>query len=72
MKRDKAIEKWTRYLNPRIRETSTTWKILSLTRTTDQAQEDLHQGEGEEEECDRTTQNNSVLSPKPVHVAIKQ
>jgi hypothetical protein len=23
-------------------------------------------------ECDRTTQNNSVLSPKPVHVAIKQ
>jgi hypothetical protein len=22
--------------------------------------------------CDRTTQNNSVLSPKPVHVAIKQ
>jgi hypothetical protein len=72
MKRDKAIEKWTRDLNPRIRETSTTWKILSLTRTTDQAQEDLHQGEGEEEECDRTTQNNSVLSPKPVHVAIKQ
>jgi hypothetical protein len=23
-------------------------------------------------ECDRTAQNNSVLSPKPVHVAIKQ
>jgi hypothetical protein len=22
--------------------------------------------------CDRTAQNNSVLSPKPVHVAIKQ
>jgi hypothetical protein len=22
--------------------------------------------------CDRTTQNNSVLSPKPVHMAIKQ
>jgi hypothetical protein len=23
-------------------------------------------------QCDRTAQNNSVLSPKPVHVAIKQ
>jgi hypothetical protein len=23
-------------------------------------------------ECDRTAQNSSVLSPKPVHVAIKQ
>jgi hypothetical protein len=22
--------------------------------------------------CDRTTQNNSVLSPKPIHVAINQ
>jgi hypothetical protein len=22
--------------------------------------------------CDRTAQNNSVLSPKPVHLAIKQ
>jgi hypothetical protein len=22
--------------------------------------------------CDRTAQNNSILSPKPVHVAIKQ
>jgi hypothetical protein len=22
--------------------------------------------------CDRTAQNNSVLSPKPVHMAIKQ
>jgi hypothetical protein len=22
--------------------------------------------------CDRTAQNSSVLSPKPVHVAIKQ
>jgi hypothetical protein len=25
-----------------------------------------------EEVCDRTAQNNSVLSPKPVHVSIKQ
>jgi hypothetical protein len=24
------------------------------------------------DECDRTAQNSSVLSPKPVHVAIKQ
>jgi hypothetical protein len=23
-------------------------------------------------DCDRTAQNNSVLSPKPVHMAIKQ
>jgi hypothetical protein len=29
----------------------------------------IRAGEGD---CDRTTQNNSVLSPKPVHVAIKQ
>jgi hypothetical protein len=26
----------------------------------------------EQERCDRTAQNNSVLSPKPVHLAIKQ
>jgi hypothetical protein len=30
-----------------------------------------HQAFGEYQ-CDRTTQNNFVLSPKPVHVAIKQ
>jgi hypothetical protein len=36
--------------NPRIHETSITWKILSLTRTVDQAQEeDSHPREGEEE-----------------------
>jgi hypothetical protein len=50
MKRDKATEKGLGDLNPRIRETSTTWKILSLTGTIDQAQEeDLHPGEGEED-----------------------
>jgi hypothetical protein len=55
MKHDKAIEKWHGDLNPRIRGTSTMWKILSLTRTTDQAQEgDLHPGEGEGERTPET------------------
>jgi hypothetical protein len=43
MKHDKATEKWHKDLNPRICEISTVWRILSLTRTTDQTQEeDLH------------------------------
>jgi hypothetical protein len=51
MKHDKAIEKWLGDHNLRIHETSTTWKILSLTRTIDQAKdEDSHPGEGEKEE----------------------
>jgi hypothetical protein len=54
MKHDMATEKWIGDRNPRIYETSTMYKILSLTRTTDQAQEeDLHPGEGEEEEDPR-------------------
>jgi hypothetical protein len=54
MKHDKAIEKWLGDPNRRIHETSTTWKILSMNRTVDQAQEeDLHPGEGEEEEDPR-------------------
>jgi hypothetical protein len=41
--------------NPRIHETSTMWKILSLTRTADRAQEeDSHPVEGEEEEDPET------------------
>jgi hypothetical protein len=35
MQHDNAIEKWLGDLNPRIHKTSTTWKILSLTKTTD-------------------------------------
>jgi hypothetical protein len=51
MKQDKATEKWRRYLNSKIHETSITWKIPSPIRTTDQAQEEaLHPEEGEGEE----------------------
>jgi hypothetical protein len=54
MKRDNAIEEWLGDLNPRIHETSTTWKILSLTKTTDQTQEeDLHPEKVEEQEDHR-------------------
>jgi hypothetical protein len=57
MKHDKAIEKWHGNLNPKIREISTMWKILSLTRTTDQTQEeDLHLGEEEGGEDPRDSQ----------------
>jgi hypothetical protein len=53
-KHGKATEKLLGDHNPRIHETLTMWKILSLTRTTDQAQEeDSHPGEGEEEEAPR-------------------
>jgi hypothetical protein len=59
MKRDKATEKWHGDLNPRICEISTMWRILILTRTTDQTQEeDLHLGEeegGEDPRDSRTT-----------------
>jgi hypothetical protein len=66
MQRDNAIEKWLGDLNPRIHETSTTWKILSLTKTTDQPQEeDSHPEEGEEEEDHRdsriTTQETRTI-----------
>jgi hypothetical protein len=51
MKKGKATEKRLGDHSPRIHETSTMWKILSLTRTADQAQEeDSHLREGEEEE----------------------
>jgi hypothetical protein len=54
VKHDKATEKLLGDHNHRIHEISTTWKILSLTRTVDQAQEgDSHPGEGEEEENPR-------------------
>jgi hypothetical protein len=54
----------------RIHETSTTWKILSLTKITDQAQEeDLYPGEGEGEEDPRdsriTTQEILLLLSVP-------
>jgi hypothetical protein len=56
MKRDKATKKLPGDLNPRILETSTMWKILSLTRTIDQAQEeDSQTEEGEEEEDHRNS-----------------
>jgi hypothetical protein len=46
MKQDKATEKRCGYLNFRIHEILTTWKILRQIRTTNQAQEeDLHPGE---------------------------
>jgi hypothetical protein len=70
-------------LNSRIRETLTTWKILSPIRTTDQAQEeDLHpgEGEGEGEEDPQNTQTTTqeihtftaniteeVIAPKGAH-----
>jgi hypothetical protein len=42
---------------PESTKTSTMWKIHSLTRTTDQAQEeDLHPGEGEGGEDSRDSQ----------------
>jgi hypothetical protein len=54
------------------------WKILSLARTADQAQEeDLHPGEGEEEEDPRdlriTTQNTciSIVSIMEEDTALK-
>jgi hypothetical protein len=54
------------------------WKILSLARTTDQAQEeDLHPGEGEEEEDSRdlriTTQKTriSIISIMEQDTALK-
>jgi hypothetical protein len=53
MKHGKATEKWHGDYNPRIHETSTTWKIPSLTRTIDRAREEdshLEEEEGEEEE----------------------
>jgi hypothetical protein len=50
MKHDKATEKRLGDHNPRIHETSTTWKILSQTRTVDQTkEEDSHLGEEEED-----------------------
>jgi hypothetical protein len=57
MKHDKAIEKRHGDLSPRIREISTMWRIFSLTRTIDQAQEeDLHSGEEEGGEDPRDSQ----------------
>jgi hypothetical protein len=54
MKHDKATEKLLGDHSPKIHETSIMWKILGLARATDQAQEeDLHPGEGEEEEDPR-------------------
>jgi hypothetical protein len=35
-------------------------------------EEEQKSSKTEEGNCDRTTQNNSILSPKPVHMAIKQ
>jgi hypothetical protein len=47
-RRDKATEKRHGDLNPKIHEISTMWRILSLTKKTDQTQEeDLHLGEEE-------------------------
>jgi hypothetical protein len=51
IKHGKAIEKLLGDHNPRIHETLAMWKILSLTRTADQAQEeDSHPEVGEQEE----------------------
>jgi hypothetical protein len=67
MKRDKATEKWHGDLNPRIHEISTMWRILSLTRTTDQTQEeDLHLGE---EEGGRTPRD-SRITIQEIHTSI--
>jgi hypothetical protein len=76
MERDKAIEKWLGDLNPRIHETSTTWKILRLIKTTDQAQEeDLHPEEEEEDHRDLriTTQetHTSIVSIMEEDIAPK-
>jgi hypothetical protein len=65
MKHDKATKKSLGDPNPRIHETSTKWKILSLTRTVDQSQEeDSHPRDGEEEEVPRdsriTTQETCI------------
>jgi hypothetical protein len=66
MKQDKATEKRRGDLNFRIRETLTTWRILSPIRTTDQAQEeDLHQEEGEGEEHPR----NSQITTQEIHTS---
>jgi hypothetical protein len=54
MKHGKATEKLLGGHNPRIRETSTMWKILSPTKATGPTQEeDSHPEEGEEEEDPR-------------------
>jgi hypothetical protein len=53
MKHDKATEKWLVEHNPRIHETSTMWKILSLNKTTGlEQEEDSHPEEGEEDPRD--------------------
>jgi hypothetical protein len=60
MKQDKAKKKQCGNLNSRIRETSTTWKILGPIKTTDQAQEeDLHPKKGEGEEAPRNSQTTT-------------
>jgi hypothetical protein len=76
MKPDKATERWLGDPSPRIHETSTMWKILSLTRTVDQAQEeDSHPGEGEEDTRDSriTTQETrtSIVSIMEKDIAPK-
>jgi hypothetical protein len=64
MKRDKATEKWHGDLNARIHEISIMWRILSLTRTTDQTQEeDLHLGE---EEGGRTPETHESQSKRSI------
>jgi hypothetical protein len=60
MKRDRATEKQPGGHSSKIHETSTTWKILNLTRTTGQAQEaDSRLEEGEEDPRD-----SRITTPK--------
>jgi hypothetical protein len=71
MKRDKATKKWLGDHSPRIHETSTTWKILNLTRTADQTQEeDSHPGEGEEEEEEDPRDSRITIQETRTSIAV--
>jgi hypothetical protein len=66
MKQDKEIEKTHGDHNPRIRETSTMWRTISLTRTTGQVREaDLHREEQEGGEDPR----NSQTTTQEIHIS---